>query len=133
MTAGDRLQVARAERRGLLARLENADTDIEAESLRLQLDANAGEINRLRGRIRHLSLETDYAKVSVTLETRDSGAAAPGDGLGGALDDAVESLGDALELAIRALGVLIPLGLLAGTAALAARALRRRRRESALS
>jgi hypothetical protein len=134
VTAGDRLEAARAERRNLLTRLEQATTDLEAESLRLQLDANAGEINRLRGRIRNLRISTDYATVGVVLEARDGDeSAAPGDGIGGALDDALDSLGDALELAIRILGVQIPLGLLAAVLALAARALLRRRRESALS
>lgn len=135
VTAGDRLEAARAERRGLLARLEAAASDNEAESLRLRLDANAGEINRLRGRIRNLRAQTDYASVSVTLEPRDGdgGSTAPGDGLGGALDDAVSTLGGSLELAIRVLGVAIPLGLVAGAAALSARAIRRRRREAALA
>lgn len=132
---GDRLEAARAERRSLLARLESADSDSEAESLRLQLDANAREINRLQGRLRAMRVRTNYANVSVTLKARDGdgSAAPPGDGLGGALDDALATLGESLELAIRALGVLIPLGLLALAAALAARAFQRRRREAALS
>jgi hypothetical protein len=133
VTAGDRLQAARVERRSLLTRLEQADTDVEAESLRLQLDANAGEVNRLRGQIRRLRVSTDYATVSVALEADDGEAVPPGDGLGGAVDDALDSLGDSLELAIRALGVLTPLALLAIVASLAGRALLRRRRESALS
>jgi hypothetical protein len=133
VTTGDRLQAAHAERRGLLARLESAETDVEAESLRLQLDANAGEINRLQGRLRMLRLRTDYATVAVTLESRDDDAVAPGDGIGGALDDALDSVGDALELAIRALGIALPLALLAAALALAARTVKRRRRESALS
>jgi len=133
VTTGDRLEAARAERRGLLTRLESADTDVEIEALRFQLDANAGEINRLLGRIRALRQRTNYATVSVTLESRDEDSAAPGDGLGGAVDDALDTLGDSLELAIRILGVLVPLGLVAAIAAIAARALRRRRREAALS
>jgi hypothetical protein len=134
VTAGDRLEAARAERRNLLRRLEQATTDLEAESLRLQLDGNAGEINRLRGRIRNLRISTDYATVGVVLEARDGDeSASPGDGLGGALDDAVHSLGDSLELAIRVLGVLVPLALLAALLAFATRAIVRHRRESALS
>lgn len=134
VTVGDRLEAARAERRGLLTRLEAASTDNEATSLRLQLDANAREVNRHQARLRSMRVRTNYANVSVTLEPRDGeGAAAPGDGLGGALDDALATLGDSLELAIRALGVAIPLALLALAAALAARAFQRRRREAALS
>jgi hypothetical protein len=92
-----------------------------------------GEINRLQGRLRMLRLRTDYATVAVTLESRDDDAVAPGDGIGGALDDALDSVGDALELAIRALGIALPLALLAAALALAARTVKRRRRESALS
>ncbi len=133
----DRLQIARAERRSLLRRLENASTDAQTEALRRRLDANAGEIRSLRAQIRELRLRTDYAKVNVTLDARD-GAAVPGsgdsgDGLGGAVDDAVGSLAGSVEILIRALGILLPLGVLAGAAALGARALRRRRREAALS
>jgi hypothetical protein len=132
VTTGDRLQATRAERRGLLQRLEDATTDVEAESLRLQLDANAGEINRLKGRIRNLRVRTNYADVSVTLQSRDGDSGGTADGLGGALDDALDSLGDALELSIRALGVLTPLAVLAAAALLATRAIRRRRREAVL-
>ena len=64
----------------------------------------------------------------------DDGASLPedGDGLGGAVDDALESLSDSVELTIRILGVLLPLGLLTAGLALGARAVRRRRREAAL-
>jgi hypothetical protein len=135
VTTGDRLAAARAERTSLLTRLETADSDGEATSLRLQLEANAREVNRLKGRVASLRLRANYAKVAVTVVSADA-AAAPdageGDGLGGALDDALDSLGAALELLIRALGVAIPLALVATAAGLAARAIRRRRREAAL-
>ena len=48
VTAKDRLQAARAERRSLLRRLELATTDEEAEAIRRRLDLVAGEINGLR-------------------------------------------------------------------------------------
>jgi hypothetical protein len=136
VTAGDRLQAARAERASLLTRLEGAETDGAATSLRLQLDANAGEINRLKSRIAALRISTNYANVAVALQSTDAETAAPApsehDGLRGALDDAADSLSGALELLIRALGVVIPLALLAAAGALAFRAIQRRRRESAL-
>jgi Domain of unknown function (DUF4349) len=135
VTAGDRLEAARAERASLLTRLESADTDNEATALRLQLDANAGEINRLRARIASLRVRTNYAVVAVSLQSTDASSAFPAaeeDGLGGALDDAGDSLSGALELLIRALGIAIPLALLAAVAGFGARAIRRRRRESAL-
>jgi hypothetical protein len=136
VTAGDRLEAARAERASLLTRLEGAETDRAATALRLQLDANAGEINRLKSRIAALRIRTNYANVAVTLQSIDAdtaaGSASGDGGLRGALDDAAGSLGDALELAIRALGVALPLALLAAAGAFAFRALQRRRRESSL-
>ncbi len=135
VSAEDRLQAARAERRSLLRRLENADSDTEAESIRRRLDLNAGEIRGLRGQVRELRTRTDYAVVSVSLtrEGEDSGGAANDDGLGGAMDDALRSLEDSVEILVRALGILLPLSLLAGVVALAGRGFRRRRREAALT
>ena len=115
MSAADRLQAARAERRSLLRRLENADSDAEAESIRRRLDLNAGEIRGLRGQVRELRTRTDYAVVVVSL-TRD------GEDSGGAAERrrarrragrrASRSLEDSVEILVRALGVALPLGLL---------------------
>jgi hypothetical protein len=137
VSVGDRLRAARAERRGLLNRLETAETDTEAESIRRRLDLVAAELNGLRGRLRGLRLRSNYATVAVTLErageSGSTGAGGSGDGLEGALDDAVGSLSDSAELLVRALGVVIAPALLAALGLLAARAVRRRRREAALS
>jgi Domain of unknown function (DUF4349) len=136
VTARDRLQAARAERRSLLRRLEEADSDEEAEAIRRRLDLVAGQINGLRGRLRDLRLRTDYAIVTVALS---AAAEASGDegGAAGSFDDAV---GDAGELLVGTAGVLIrilalalPLALIGLLAWLATSALRRRRRESALA
>jgi Domain of unknown function (DUF4349) len=134
VTAKDRLQAARAERRGLLRRLEAADTDEEAEAIRARLDLVAGEIAGLRGQLRDLRLRTDYAIVAVDLigeEDRDSGSG------GGAFDDAVGDAGDLLVgfagVLIRVLAIALPLGSIALAAWLIGAALRRRRRESALA
>jgi hypothetical protein len=136
VTTGDRLEAARAERTSLLTRLGGAETDRAATALRLQLEANAGEINRLKSRIAALRIRANYANVAVTLQSTDAETATESsgenDGLRGAVDDAADSLGGALELLIRALGIVIPLALLAAAIAFAARAIRRRRRESAL-
>jgi hypothetical protein len=131
----ERLQAARAERRSLLRRLERAPNDSAAEAIRRRLDLNAGEIRGLRSTVRELRTRTNYASVTVTLRSTgdDDGASLPEDGgLGGAVDDARQSLSDSLELTIRILGVLLPLGLLTAGLALGARAVRRRRREAAL-
>jgi Domain of unknown function (DUF4349) len=135
VTLRDRLQAARAERRSLLRRLELAETDEEAESIRRRLDIVAGEINGLRALLRDLRLRTEYAVVSVELAGTegDSGSG----GAGGSFDDAVDDAGDlAVGLAgvlIRVLAIALPLALIAGLGWLATSLLRRRRRESVLA
>ncbi|MBA3421308.1 MAG: DUF4349 domain-containing protein [Thermoleophilaceae bacterium] len=134
-TTDDRLDGARAERRGLLRRLERADTDREARALRAQLDLVSGEIRGLRGELQALEERTDYARVSVMLtdEGADGGAGGAGSSTGEALDDALGTLLGALNLLVRGLGVAIPLVLVAGVTWLTFSTLRRRRREGALS
>ncbi len=136
VTAQDRLQAARAQRAGLLTRLEQAATDEEAEALRRQLDLVAGEINGLRGQLRDLRLRTDYAVVNVSLEPAGDGGDDNG-GAGGSFDDALGDAGDLLVgtagVLIRVLAVGVPLALIALIVWAAARLLRRRRRESVLA
>jgi hypothetical protein len=135
VTTKDRLQAARAERRSLLRRLEEASTDQEAEAIRQQLDLVAGEINGLRAQLRDLRLRTDYAVVNVSLlvagDHDDNG------GPGGSFDDAVDDAGDLLVgfagVLIRVMALALPLALIALAAWLGTRGLRRRRRESALA
>ena len=134
VTAKDRLQAARAERRSLLRRLELATTDEQAEAIRRRLDLVAGEINGLRSQLRDLRLRTDYAAVTVSLFPKDGDQ---GGGVGGSFADA---LGDAADLLVgvagvivRVLAVALPLGLIVLAAWLAGRAVRRRQRESALA
>jgi hypothetical protein len=135
VTTRDRLQSARAERRSLLRRLELAETDEEAESIRRRLDIVAGEINGLRALLRDLRLRTDYAVVSVDLAGTegDSGSG----GAGGSFDDAVSDAGDLVVglagVLIRVLAIALPLTLIAGLGWLATSLLRRRRRESVLA
>jgi hypothetical protein len=135
VTAQDRLQAARAERRSLLRRLELATTDEEAEAIRRQLDIVAAEINGLRGLLRNLRLRTNYAVVTVDLsgtggDSNDSGA-------GGAFDDAVNDAGDLVVglagVLIRIAAIAVPLAVIGVLCWLAARVLRRRRRESVLA
>ena len=134
VTAKDRLQAARAERRSLLRRLELATTDEEAEAIRRRLDLVAGEINGLRSQLRSLRLRTDYAVVTVSLLPKDESS---GGGAGGSFDDALGDAGDLLVgvagVIVRALAVALPLGLIALAGWLVGRAVRRRQRESALA
>jgi hypothetical protein len=132
VTAKDRLQAARAERRSLLRRLEAATTDAEAEAIRRRLDIVSGEISGLRSQLRDLRQRTNYAVVNVTLTAakKDSGSLGS---LGDSFDDAGKLLAGFAGVTIRVLALALPLGLIAGLAWLAGRSLRRRRRESALA
>ena len=131
MTAKDRLQAARAERRSLLRRLAVASTDAEAEAIRRRLDLVSGEISGLRSQLRDLRLRTNYAVINVTLAEakKDSGSLGS---IGDSLDDAGNLLAGVAGLTIRVLALALPLGVIALLAWLAARVVRRRRRESAL-
>jgi Domain of unknown function (DUF4349) len=135
VTAKDRLQAARAERRSLLRRLEEAATDEEAEAIRRRLDLVAGEINGLRAQLRDLRLRTDYAVVTVSLEVADHDSGSGG--VGGSFDDSIDDAGDLLVgfagVLIRVLALAVPLALIAGAAWWGGSGVRRRRRESALA
>ncbi len=134
VTARDRLQAARAERRSLLRRLELAATDEEAEAIRRRLDLVAGEISGLRGQLRGLRLRTDYAVVTVSLFEKDGDSDEGGAGsFGDALGDAGDLLVAVAGVIVRALAVALPLALLALLGWLASRVVRRRQRGSALA
>jgi hypothetical protein len=137
VTAKDRLQAARAERRSLLRRLEDADTDAEAESIRRRLDLVAGEINGLRAQLRDLRLRTDYAVVNVSLVGPNDGSGGGAGGVGGSFDDAIRDASDLLVgsagVLIRALALALPLAVIGALAWLGSAWMRRRRRESALA
>jgi hypothetical protein len=131
VAAKDRLQAARAERQSLLRRLAEAGTDTEAEAIRRRLDLVAGEISVLQAQLHDLRLRTNYAVVNVTLAEakKDSGELGS---FGDSLDDAGSLLAGFAGVTIRVLALALPLGVIALLAWLAARVLRRRRRESAL-
>lgn len=125
----DRLRAARADRRGLLRRLQRADSEIERRGIQRRLELAARRVNRVRGELQGLERRTGFAAVSVSLVEGDGGADG---GTSDALDDALDSLLGAFNLALRVLGVVLPLAIVAALAWVCARTLRRRRRESAL-
>jgi hypothetical protein len=125
----DRLRAARADRRGLLRRLQRADSELERRGIQRRLELAARRVTRLQGELRGLERRTGFAAVSVSLVEGDGGA---GRSTSDALDDALDSLLGALNLALRVIGVLLPLAIVALFAWLAAKAIRRRRRESTL-
>jgi hypothetical protein len=128
-----RLQIARAERKSLLTRLETAPTEQAAAALRQRLQIVAGEINGLRSQLRGMRERTKYAAVSVELFDEDAGPSAAKTETDKAVDDAVGSLEDILNFLIRALGILVPVMLAGAVGWFAASRMSRRRREQALA
>jgi Domain of unknown function (DUF4349) len=126
---------ARAERAGLRRRLAAAETDKERASLRAALQRAEHLIVVRQRRVAALNREVAYATVDLAITgTHRHGAAATGGGWTprDALHDAARVLEVSLGVALVVLAACVPLGLLGGAAALAARLVVRRRREHAL-
>ena len=70
----DQIKAAEAERKSLLTRLENADTDLEAQAIRRQLKQANRRVNSLKADQSQLAKRVSYAAVSVTLQQGKSGA-----------------------------------------------------------
>ena len=125
------------EREGLLRALANATTLNETEAVKARLrSVNAG-IASARSSVRRITNRAAYANVSVELVAERGGAAAPIDDDGrwtpaDALRDAARVLELAAGIAVIVLALLLPLALLGGLGAVAARMLGHRRRERAL-
>jgi hypothetical protein len=123
----NRLGDALVERRTLKLRLRHAHGS-KADSIRARLATLNAAIDGLSSRMRDLRQRTILSTVSVTLEqAKDSSG-----GTGPAFDDARRILEGMLNFSVRALALILPLGLLGALAAFGTRALRRRRRETAL-
>lgn len=123
------LERARADRRGLLRRLENAKTEEERQVIRRRLRLVQSEINGLRGQLNNQRERVNYAQVTVSIVPDEKGAAGDDEN---AFDDFLNSLQDAGELALRVLGVLLPIALITALFWFAGSRWQRRRRESAL-
>ena len=136
VSARGRLREAQREREGLLRALANANTLNETESVRARLRTVNERIATLRAAVRRVANRASYANVSVELVSDRSGAAPIGDDgrwtPGDAFRDAVRVLEVAAGIALIVLALLLPLALLGGVGALAARGLGHRRRERAL-
>jgi hypothetical protein len=136
-SASARLAEARAERRGLLRALAKATTAQEISSLRSRIADNRRELARYQREFNAVRNRANYATVGVDVTaTKRKQAAAPSGGSwtpGDAAHDAVRVLEVSAGVALIALAVLVPLGLVGAAGGVAALALRRRRREAALS
>jgi hypothetical protein len=132
VSARDRLQDARAERRSLLEQLEDAVTVNETESIRARLRIVSREIAAARARVERTTNRARFANVGVTLQPareRDEGGAwTPGE----AFDDALGVLEFMAGVAVVVLAFAAPFLLIALLWWLARRGYVRRRRERAL-
>ena len=135
--ASARLAEARAERSGLLRALSKATTAQEISSLRARIADNRRALQRYARELAAVRNRADYATVGVEVTgVARKHAAAPGGGSwtpGDAAHDAVRVLEVSAGVALIALAVLVPLGLVGAAGGFAAVAVRRRRREAALS
>jgi hypothetical protein len=135
VSARERLNDARTERKSLLRQLAEATTVNETESIRARLRIVSREIAAARSRLRSVNNRAQFANVGVTLEADRGGGAADDDGAwtpGDALDDAGRVLEVAAGVTVIVLAVALPFLLAGFLAWLARRGLARRRRERAL-
>jgi hypothetical protein len=127
-----RLDEALAERNSLLRQLAVASTANEAASVRARLRINGRQIAQARIALKSVRDRTSFSLVELAVEPgsqQGGGAWTPGD----ALDDALGVLTVTLGVLVVALSVFLPLTLLGGLGAVAARGVRRRRRDQALA
>lgn len=115
--------------RGLRAELAETGDESERDALRRQIGFVRAEQRAAEGDVERLRERTSFATVTIELETAED----DGSAVGAALEDALDTLGGALGVAIRAAAILLPLALVGAAALMAGRAVRRRRRESALA
>lgn len=130
----ERLNDARAERSGLLRALKRATTQERIDSLRARLRAVSSRIAARERELSSLRRRAELSRVDLTVRAQvqtggaTGGSWTPGDAAG----DALRVLEVLAGVGLVALAVLVPLALLGLAVALAFRAGRRRRRESAL-
>lgn len=130
----ERLTDALTEREALLRRLAKAESPNETASIRSRLRAASKQVARARAELRGLRERTSFSRVSVTVEAKEGSGSGSGAGWGldDALRDALRILAVTLGVLLVALAVALPVALVAAALGLPARAVRRRRRQSAL-
>jgi hypothetical protein len=136
VSARERLNDARTERRSLLRQLARATTPNQTASIRARLRLVSGQIAADKRELARVRTRATRSTISVTLvaDRRHATAAAGHDDWtpGDALDLAARILAVTAGGLLVAAAVLVPLGLLALLARVAARQAARRRRERAL-
>jgi hypothetical protein len=133
VSARERLNDARAERKSLLTQLANAVTVNETESIRARLRIVSREIASARNSLRRVDNRASFADVAVTLVTARGGAEGAGAWTpGDAWHDALRVLEVIAGVLLIVAAVAVPLLVAWLLGWLARRSLTRRRRERAL-
>jgi Domain of unknown function (DUF4349) len=136
VTVGERLQDARAEVRGLLKQLAEADTDEERAAVKAQLAFQRQRVASLRSTLSGLERRANLANVSLEIVTGDAAGFGESEDeqwtIADAIDDAGRILAVAAAIALVSLAVVAPLALLFALALLGRRAWVRQSRERAL-
>ena len=136
VTVGERLQDARAEVRGLLKQLAEADTDQERAAVKAQLAFQRRRVASLRSTLNALERRANLSTVSLEIVTGED--VAFGDStdqrwtIADAIDDAGRILTVGAGIALVSLAVIAPLALLFALGLLGRRAWVRQGRERAL-
>ncbi|HEX6712901.1 MAG TPA: DUF4349 domain-containing protein [Thermoleophilaceae bacterium] len=130
VNARTRLEELNAERRGLLRRLEKADTEQAAAAIRARIRIVNAQIESQNQTLTEMRRRTSYASVAVTLETKQGSSG--GGGISDGAGDLRDSLVDAANIALRVLGVALPIGLVLGLLWIGGSWFGRRRREAVL-
>jgi hypothetical protein len=135
VSARGRLRELQKERTGLLRALGRATTLNETGAIKARLRIVNASLTAARAALRRVQNRAAFANVSVALVADRSSGAAGGDG-GWTPGDALHDAGRVLEVTagilLIVLAILLPIGLIAGFAALAGRAVTRRRRARTL-
>ena len=131
----ERARDARAKVDGLLAELEAATTDSEREAIEAELHSERSRLARLRSQLSAIERRTNFARVSVRVDSDPDAGSAAADGswgVGDAIDDAGRILTVAAGVTVVALAILAPIALILLLALAGQRAWLRRSRERAL-
>lgn len=133
-SAKGRLDDAKAERKALLRSLSKAGTTGEIASLRARIADNRRAQARLDAQVKRVQRQATTSTVQLTLTTNRDGEVIERDrdGIGGALDDAVDILEGIAGALIIGLAVIAPFALIAAIGVAIARRRRRARHRSAL-
>jgi hypothetical protein len=130
VNARTRLEELNAERRGLLRRLEKAETDQAAAAIRARIRIVNAQLDAQNQTLTEMRRRTSYATVSVTLQAKQDGSG--GGGISDGAGDLRDSLVDAANISLRVLGVALPIGLVLALVWFTGGWLGRRRREAVL-